>query len=140
MSFVRSSASIIPWKLAFSCLTKPTNSVRSGRFLGTQKLRKTFVLRYTYVPDILERRGEFREEHLAAAKEALSEDRLIVGGAYKVLGTNATNMGAHIVFRGEDEQDAMSWAKEFTANDPYVINELVTQWDICEWSVVVGEI
>lgn len=105
---------------ALRCSVLSNSRCRShARFNCTQKSQQTFILRYAYVPNILERRGEFRKEHLDAAKKALDEGRLVVGGAYSVLG-GASNldppkMGAHIVFRGDDESDALAWADNFTA-------------------------
>lgn len=42
---------------------------------------KYYLLNYTYVPDILEKRGPYREAHLAGAKKHLDAGRLVAGGA-----------------------------------------------------------
>lgn len=41
---------------------------------------KYFILNYTYVPDILERRGPYREQHLAGAKQQLEAGKLVMAG------------------------------------------------------------
>jgi uncharacterized protein YciI len=42
---------------------------------------KYYLLNYTYVPDIVEKRGPFREAHLAGAKKHLDAGRLVAAGA-----------------------------------------------------------
>jgi hypothetical protein len=42
---------------------------------------KYWLLNYTYVPDILEKRGPYREAHLAGAKKHLDAGRLVAAGA-----------------------------------------------------------
>jgi uncharacterized protein YciI len=42
---------------------------------------KYWLLNYTYVPDILEKRGPYREAHLAGAKQHLAAGRLVAAGA-----------------------------------------------------------
>ena len=88
-----------------------------------------FVLLYDLVDDYLERRGEFREEHLGIAKEASDRGELVMAGA---LAEPAD--GAILVFKSEDA----SVAERFAENDPYVKNGLVTKWRVRPWTVVVG--
>jgi len=42
---------------------------------------KYYLLNYTYVPDIVEKRGPYREAHLAGAKKHLDAGRLVAAGA-----------------------------------------------------------
>lgn len=42
---------------------------------------KYWLLSYQYVPDILEKRGPYREQHLAGAKSHLDAGRLVAAGA-----------------------------------------------------------
>jgi len=42
--------------------------------------------------------------------------------------------GALLVFRTDDR----SLPEEFARHDPYVINGLVTRWQVKPWNVVVG--
>lgn len=42
--------------------------------------------------------------------------------------------GAVLLFQG----DSMQVAEDFARNDPYVVNGLVREWRVREWSTVVG--
>ena len=88
-----------------------------------------WLLFYDVVPDYLERRGEFRAEHLGLATAAHERGELVLAGA---LAEPAD--GAVLVFRGDDA----SAAEQFAAADPYVRNGLVSSWRVRPWTVVVG--
>jgi uncharacterized protein YciI len=88
-----------------------------------------YILFYKTVEDYLERREQYRAEHLALAKEALENGELILAGA---LADPAD--GAVLVFKGDSPQVAEKFAK----NDPYVINGLITEWSVRPWTVVIG--
>ena len=81
------------------------------------------------VPDFIERRTMFREEHLGLAREAHSRGELLLAGAL----SNPPD-GALLVFRADDATPA----EDFVRKDPYVINGLVKRWEIRPWTVVVG--
>jgi uncharacterized protein YciI len=87
------------------------------------------ALIYEVVDDYLERRGAFRAEHLALARDATERGELVLAGAYA-----DPPDGALLVFEGPDR----SVAERFAAADPYVRNGLVTRWRVREWTVVVG--
>lgn len=89
-----------------------------------------FLLFYEYSPDYLERRGEFREEHLALAWAAQARGELILGGAF----ANPAD-GAVLHFKG----DSAAVVEAFVKADPYVGNGLVRQWRVREWTTVVGD-
>ena len=89
-----------------------------------------YLLFYEYAPDYLERRGEFRDQHLALAKASIDRGEFFLGGAY----ANPAD-GAVIVFSGSSPIVAESFAKA----DPYVINGLVTSWRVREWVTVAGK-
>ena len=91
--------------------------------------------RYKYVDDILERRGEFRDAHLSLALQAQREGRVVFGGAFADPVDQAL-----IVFKADSSDDAADWAAAFVAADPYVLNGLVTEMEVRQWSVVVGDI
>jgi uncharacterized protein YciI len=92
---------------------------------------KHFLLFYEAGPDYLDRRPQFRGEHLQRAWGAADRGELIVAGAF------ADPMdGAVLMFRGEDA----SVAEEFARADPYVTNGLVARWRVREWTTVVGDI
>ena len=89
-----------------------------------------YLLFYELSPDYLERRGNFRAEHLALAWSAQEKGHLILAGA---LAHPAD--GAVFHFSG----DSPSIAEEFAKADPYVRNGLVSHWRVREWTTVVGE-
>ena len=72
------------------------------------------VLFYDYVADVLERREPFRAAHLERIQ---SHPAIVLAGA---LGDPPH--GAAIVFRTDDPGEA----ERFAADDPYVVNGLVT--------------
>lgn len=91
---------------------------------------KHFLLFYEGAPDYLERRPQFRSEHLQYAWDAVERGELLAGGAYADPAD-----GAALMFAGEDR----SVAEGFAQADPYVTNGLIRRWHIREWTTVVGE-
>jgi uncharacterized protein YciI len=89
-----------------------------------------YLLFYEAADDYLERRGAFREEHLALAWQACERGELILGGAF----ANPVD-GAVLLFQG----DSPAPAERFAQADPYVANGLVKRWYVREWTTVVGE-
>jgi uncharacterized protein YciI len=87
------------------------------------------ALQYDLVDDYLERRGEFRDEHLAMARAARERGELALAGAF----TDPADR-ALLVWSTQDR----SVVESFAENDPYVRNGLVTGWTVREWNVVVG--
>lgn len=88
-----------------------------------------YLLFYEAASDYLERRAEFRREHLALAWQAHERGELILGGALA-----EPVDGAVLLFQGSSA-DA---AEEFVRNDPYVRHGLVTSWRVRPWTTVVG--
>lgn len=89
-----------------------------------------FLLFYDLAPDYLERRPQFRAEHLKLAWEACERGELVLGGA---LAEPAD--GAVLLFRGETSEVA----ERFAEADPYVANRLVSGWRVRPWTTVVGD-
>lgn len=89
-----------------------------------------FVLLYDYAPDYLERRGEFRNEHLKLAWAAHDRGELLLGGAFSDPADKAI-----LLFQG----DSPATAEAFAAADPYVLNGLVTHWQVRQWNTVAGD-
>jgi uncharacterized protein YciI len=85
------------------------------------------ILFYDYVDDIAQRRGPYREAHIARIAAAREAGRVVMAGA---LGDPPT--GAAIVFRDVDPE----LIKAFTLEDPYVQAGLVTDWRIEVWKLV----
>ena len=98
---------------------------------ASQPAMKHFLLFYEAGPDYLERRPQFRGEHLRHAWDAADRGELIVAGAF----ADPVD-GAVLMFRGEDA----CVAETFAHADPYVTNGLVAGWRVREWNTVVGEI
>jgi uncharacterized protein YciI len=90
---------------------------------------KYFALIYYVVDGFVSRRTAFREEHLRLVREANRRGGLLLAGA---LGDPADR--ALLVFRTQDR----SIAEDFARKDPYVINGLVTRWEVQPWAVVIG--
>jgi len=88
-----------------------------------------YLLIYEVSPEYLERRAEFRAEHLALAWQAADRGELLLGGA---LGDPVD--GAVLLFQGESPDVA----ERFVRADPYVAHGLVTRWRVRPWSTVVG--
>jgi uncharacterized protein YciI len=89
-----------------------------------------YLLFYDAAPDYLERRPQFRAEHVALARAAHARGELVLGGAL----ANPVD-GAVLLFRC----DSTAPIEAFVASDPYVNNGLVARWRIREWSTVVGD-
>lgn len=88
-----------------------------------------YLMFYDYSSDYLERRGDFREEHLRLAWESQARGELVLGGAFAEPAD-----GAVLLFRIDDPETAA----RFAAADPYVKNGLVTDYRIRPWTTVVG--
>lgn len=84
------------------------------------------LLLYDYVEDMSERRGRYREAHLARIAAEREKGHITMAGA---LGDPPS--GAAIVFRGV-EPEAI---EEFVRGDPYVVAALVTAWRIEPWKL-----
>jgi uncharacterized protein YciI len=89
-----------------------------------------YLLFYDVVPDYAERRVPFRAAHLAHGWSAVARGELILGGAL----ADPVD-GAVLLFNC----DSASVVEAFAANDPYVVNGLVTRWRVRPWTTVVGE-
>ena len=90
-----------------------------------------YLLIYELADDYLDRRPQFRNEHLKLAWQSHSDGELILGGALQ----DPTDT-AILLFKGENE----SVAKLFAEKDPYVINGLIKKWTVRPWMTVVGEL
>jgi uncharacterized protein YciI len=85
------------------------------------------LLVYELAPDYLERRGAFRDAHLALAWQAAEDGALILGGA---VGDPVES--AQLLFA------AAAPAHAFAEADPYVREGLVRSWRVLPWATVVG--
>lgn len=88
-----------------------------------------YALIYYVVDDYISRRSSYRDEHLRLAREANHRGQLVLAGAFSDPADRAL-----LVFRAPDK----SVIEGFIKQDPYIINGLVTRWEIRPWTVVVG--
>ena len=88
-----------------------------------------YLLFYDLVPDYIEKRAPYREEHLSLARKAHERGEIVMGGA---LAEPAD--GAVLVFKGQNAEVA----ENFVKNDPYVKAGLISRWRVRPWTVVIG--
>jgi uncharacterized protein YciI len=88
-----------------------------------------YALFYDVVDDFAERREPYRETHLRLAQEAHGRGEILLAGALGVPPDQAL-----LIFRANDA----SIADAFARADPYVVNGLVTRWEVLPWAVVIG--
>ncbi|MFM0042693.1 YciI-like protein [Paraburkholderia sediminicola] len=89
-----------------------------------------YLLMYDLVPDYLERRGAYREDHLKLAWVAAERGELQLAGALAEPVDTAV-----LLFEGDSPAAAEAFAKA----DPYVLAGLVARWRVRQWMTVVGE-
>lgn len=90
-----------------------------------------YLLFYDYSPDYLERRGQFRGEHLKLAWAAVERGELVLGGVL----ADPVDTGV-LMFAG----DSPDVVERFVAADPYMANGLVVSYRVRRWDTVVGEL
>ncbi|GAB4315731.1 MAG: YciI-like protein [Candidatus Zixiibacteriota bacterium] len=88
-----------------------------------------YLLFYDVCVNYAERRKPYRQLHLKHAQAAVERGELILGGAL----ANPLD-GAVLLFSGE----SAAVAEDFARTDPYVVNGLITNWRVREWTTVVG--
>ena len=88
-----------------------------------------YLLCYDLAPGYLERRGEFRDQHLTLAWAAQERGELVIAGALSDPADSAL-----LMFQGDSPEVAERFAKA----DPYVMHGLVTAYRVRPWNTVVG--
>ncbi len=89
-----------------------------------------YLLCYDLAANYLDRRAEFRDEHLKLAWDAQERGEIVIAGAL----TEPADM-ALLMFQG----DSPDVAERFAKADPYVTNGLVTGYRVRQWNTVVGD-
>jgi uncharacterized protein YciI len=89
-----------------------------------------FLLFYEYVPDVLERRANFRGPHLKHAWAAQQRGELMLAGAL------ADPVDGGVLWFSAPNQAVV---ERFAKEDPYVTSGLVTRWFVRPWTTVVGD-
>ncbi|HSY27005.1 MAG TPA: YciI-like protein [Burkholderiaceae bacterium] len=90
-----------------------------------------FLLSYDLARDYLERRPEYRAEHLALAWQSQERGELVLAGPLAEPIDQAI-----LLFQG----DSAAVAEKFALADPYVKHGLVIAWRVRAWTTVVGEL
>ena len=88
-----------------------------------------YLLIYDVVDDYVTRRVPLRAAHIGHARQSIARGDLVLGGAL----ANPPD-GAVLLFRGSSP----AAAEQFAQNDPYVVNGLVKNWRVREWTTVLG--
>jgi uncharacterized protein YciI len=84
---------------------------------------------YELAPDYLERRAQFRDEHLKLAWEAQARGEIVLAGALADPADTAV-----LLFCADSPEPA----ERFAAADPYVKHGLVSSYRVRQWNTVVG--
>jgi hypothetical protein len=92
---------------------------------------KHFLLFYEAGPDYVERRPQYRTEHLALARAAQERGEMVIAGPL----ADPVD-GAVLMFAGKDK----SVAENFARADPYVTSGMVASWHVREWTTVIGDL
>lgn len=90
-----------------------------------------YLLCYDLSSDYLERRGQYRDEHLQLAWQAQERGEIVLAGALPDPFDKAM-----LLFQGDSPEAAERFAK----HDPYVIHGLVTAFTVRQWNTVVGDL
>jgi uncharacterized protein YciI len=92
---------------------------------------KTFVVLGTYVPNAVERRAPYRDDHLSYARQLHAAGHLLYAGAFADPVDRVM-----LVYRASSRHQVEAWV----AHDPYVRAGLWPSIEIREWSVVIGSL
>jgi uncharacterized protein YciI len=87
-----------------------------------------YLLLYDVVDEFIERRAQYRTEHLALVRRAHERGDLLLAGAVA-----EPVDGAALLFRCDDR----ALPERFARADPYVVHGLVTSWRVRRWNDVL---
>jgi uncharacterized protein YciI len=90
-----------------------------------------YLLCYDLAPDYLERRAQFRTEHLQLAWQAQERGELVLAGALSDPVDTAV-----LMFQAESPDVVEAFAK----SDPYVTKGLVRGYRVRPWNTVIGDL
>lgn len=89
-----------------------------------------YLLFYEFGPDYLQRRGQYRDEHLRLAWAAQERGELVLAGAFADPAD-----GAALLFECASAEVPLRFAE----SDPYVLNGLVSRHFVRLWTTVIGK-
>jgi uncharacterized protein YciI len=90
-----------------------------------------YILIYKLEENYMERRAQFRPEHLNMVHDLSKNRELLLAGAL-----NDPADHAFFIFTGDAKEKAISFANA----DPYVKNGLISSWSVREWNTVAGSL
>ena len=88
-----------------------------------------YLLKYDYIPDVLEKRGPYRQGHLDLAQKLIDQGRCLSGGPTTTPVGAKVPTGALFIFTDAEA------AQQFVEQDPYVSAGIVTGHTVEEWNV-----
>jgi uncharacterized protein len=88
-----------------------------------------YLLVYDLVEDYVTRRQPHRGAHLKYARPFVERGELLLGGALAEPADRAV-----LLF----DSQSSAVAETFAASDPYVLQGLVTSWQVRPWTTVIG--
>jgi len=91
---------------------------------------KHYMLYYQLVPDILEKRSPYKDEHMKILHELSARGLVFVGGEM------VEGFPAVFMFSGNDDSVLQEWLRR----DPYLINGLVKEYRYNEIILVAGSL
>jgi uncharacterized protein len=83
-----------------------------------------FVLFYESADDVLEKAPLHFQAHAARGQEFHARGQLLMFGAF----SNPQEEGSMAIFTSREA------AEEFVSEDPFVLNGVVSKWEIREWN------
>lgn len=92
---------------------------------------KHFLLFYEYGPDYMEKRGPFRDAHMAHLRKGAEEGGLVFGGACM-----DGDPLAVLLFKADSPEPVEAFAR----TDPYVTGGLSRGWNVREYFMVDREV
>jgi uncharacterized protein len=101
-----------------------------SNFSNNDKQTKYYMLYYKLVPDILEKRMPFKDEHMRILKELSSKGLVFVGAEVK------EGFPAVFMFEGKNDEILHEWLRR----DPYINNGLVMEHHFNQILLVAGRI
>jgi hypothetical protein len=105
----------------------PGSALRDDR--GVSETLSTFLVTYTYVPDMENRRNPYRQDHLTWLKAEADAGRMVLAGA-----TRDPVDTAVLVVRGEDPHQV----RRMLLDDPYAKANLITGVTVRPLGLAVG--
>lgn len=88
------------------------------------------ILTYELNDDYMQKRGQYRQEHLDLVNQSYAAGELQLAGALSDPADKAM-----LVFKGDIPEKVTVFAQA----DPYVKHGLIKAWSIRKWTTVIGE-